>query len=157
MPSPSMPRATPTSRVLPSPRTSPGASSSSIQPAAGGLDDAFVTKINAAGTAIVYSTYLGGSDNDDALSLAVDAAGNAYVTGVTLSTDFPGASSSSIQPAYGGSGDGFVTKINATGTAIVYSTYLGGSGFEQIHDIAVDGAGNAYVTGRTQSTTFPGV
>ncbi len=136
----------------------PGASSSSIQPAAGGLEDAFVTKINAAGTAIVYSTYLGGSDIDDAWSLAVDGAGNAYVTGRTQSPTFPGVDGSSIQPAYGGGGaDGFVTKINATGTAIVYSTYLGGSGFEQIHDIAVDGAGNAYVTGRTRSTTFPGV
>jgi hypothetical protein len=139
--------------------TFPGVNAGSIQPAhAGGFDDAFVTKINATGTAIVYSTFLGGSGGDRARSIAVDGAGNAYVTGLTSSTLFPGVNGSSIQPAYGGAdADAFVTKINPAGTAIVYSTFLGGSGNEEGFGIAVDGAGNAYVTGETASATFPGV
>jgi Beta-propeller repeat len=135
----------------------PGVSGSSIQSINAGGGDAFVTKINAAGTAIVYSTFLGGSGFDVANSIAVDGAGSAYVTGQTFSATFPGVNPSSLQQAYGGSGDAFVTKINAAGTAIVYSTFLGGRGDDQAWGIAVDGAGNAYVTGNTQSTTFPGV
>ena len=141
--------------------TFPGVNGGSIQPAhGGGVDDAFVTKINATGTAIVYSTFLGGSGEDRGRAIAVDGAGNAYVTGHTDSATFPGVDGSSIQPANGGGAspaDVFVTKINPTGTAIVYSTFLGGSGSEQGLGIAVDGAGNAYVTGETYSTTFPGV
>jgi hypothetical protein len=137
----------------------PGASGSPIQPAINGIsNDAFVTKINAAGTAIVYSTYLGGSDDDQGNAIAVDGAGNAYVFGDTASTDFPGTGGSPIQATFGGGGeDAFVTKINAAGNAIVYSTYLGGSGNEEGGGIAVDHAGNAYVTGLTESATFPGV
>ncbi len=135
----------------------PGVTGSSVQPAYGGRGDAFVTKVNATGTAIVYSTYLGGSGSDQAGGLAVDGAGNAYITGITDSTDFPGVTGSSIQPVNGGAGDAFVTKINPAGTAIVYSTFLGGSGIDQAGDIAVDGAGNAYIAGVTASTTFPGV
>jgi hypothetical protein len=137
----------------------PGVTAGSIQPAnGGGGNDVFVTKINATGTAIVFSTFLGGSGTDQARGIAVDGAGNAYLTGLTDSTTFPGVTASSIQPANGGGTfDAFVTKINATGTAIVYSTFLGGSGDELGGGIAVDGTGNAYVTGRTGSTTFPGV
>ena len=127
-----------------------------LQPAFGGNSDVFVTKLNAAGAALVYSTYLGGSEFDIGLGIAVDASGNAYVTGVTRSTNFPTASP--LQPANaGGSQDAFVTKLNAAGNALVYSTYLGGSGSEMRFGggIAVDAAGNAYVTGDTQSTNFP--
>jgi hypothetical protein len=140
----------------------PGVNAGSIQPTyGGGPADAFVTKINATGTAIVYSTFLGGSGDEEGLGIAVDSEGSAYVTGQTGSATFPGVNAGSIQPAYGGrggrSGDGFVTKINPTGTAIVYSTFLGGSGSDESVAIAVDSAGNAYVTGDTASTTFPGV
>jgi hypothetical protein len=96
-----------------------------------------------------YSTYLGGNGNDIGYAIAVDGAGNAYVTGVTTSTNFPGAGASPIQSTWRGSNDVFVTKLNAAGTALVYSTYLGGSGGEIGYAIAVDSAGNAYVTGET--------
>ena len=85
-----------------------------------------MTKINAAGSALVYSTYLGGSGNDYGNGIAVDGSGNAYVTGSTESTNFPTANP--LQASNGGSSDAFVTKINAAGSALVYSTYLGGSG-----------------------------
>jgi hypothetical protein len=115
--------------------------------------DAFVTKINAAGSALLYSTYLGGSGDDQGNRIAVDGSGNAYVTGWTTSTNFPTANP--VQANYGGSEDAFVTKINAAGSVLVYSTYLGGNVGEQGNGIAVDGSGNAYVTGVTQSTNFP--
>ncbi|HTD43587.1 MAG TPA: SBBP repeat-containing protein [Bryobacteraceae bacterium] len=115
--------------------------------------DAFVTKINAAGSAYVYSTYLGGSGDDFGQGIAVDSAGNAYATGFTYSTNFP--TTNALQPTFGGFTDVFVTKINAAGSARVYSTYLGGSGPDVGQGIAVDGAGNAYVTGYTLSTNFP--
>jgi hypothetical protein len=116
-----------------------------------------VTKVNAAGNALVYSTYLGGSADDQSESVAVDSAGNSYVTGTTNSTNFPTANA--FQPANGGvsvTQDAFVTKLNAAGNAFVYSTYLGGTGGEVGHGIAVDSSGNAYVTGGSGSnTTFP--
>ncbi len=124
----------------------------SLNPAEG--SDAFITKINAAGSAIVYSTYLGGNGLEDGNSIAVDSAGNAYVTGQTSSTDFPTANA--LQNTHGGATlDGFVTKLNATGSALVYSTYLGGSDDDAGHGLALDAAGNAYVTGYTFSTNFP--
>jgi len=124
-----------------------------LQPAYGGSGDAFVTKINPAGSALVYSTYLGGSGQEIGYGIAVDSVGNAYVTGYTTSSDFP--TMNPLQPANGGSGDAFVAKINPAGSALVYSTYLGGSQVEQGHGIAADSAGNAYVTGYTSSTDFP--
>src|SRR5438034_503639 len=117
--------------------------------------DAFVTKINATGTALVYSTYLGGSRDDVGLGIAVDAAGAAYVTGSTHSTDFTAgctAPCTVLNGTLGGLGDAFVTKLNATGTALVYSTYLGGSSDEDGFGIAVDAAGAAYVTGERFKT-----
>jgi hypothetical protein len=120
----------------------------------GGSFDAFVTKLNATGTALVYSTYLGGSGTDFGFGIAVDGAGNAYVTGATTSTDFP-TTSGAFQRTLGGSWGAFVAKVNDMGTALVYSTYLGGSNYEEAHGIAVDAAGNAYVTGLTQSRNFP--
>lgn len=116
--------------------------------------DVFVTKINAAGTAIVYSTYLGGSLGDVGYSIAVDGAGSAYITGYTQSSDFPTANP--LQSAYaGGDQSAFVTKINAAGSALVYSTFLGGRFGAYGYAIAVDGAGNAYVTGTAGGGDFP--
>jgi hypothetical protein len=96
----------------------------------GGGWDVFVTKLNATGTALVYSTYIGGSGDDVGYAIAVDGSGYAYVTGWTSSTDYdvtPGA----FQTTNGGGWDVFVTKLNATGTALVYSTYIGGSGMRR--------------------------
>jgi hypothetical protein len=125
-----------------------------FQTTKGGNSDVFVTKLNATGTALVYSTYIGGSSDDEGYGIAVDGSGNAYVTGVTFSTNYdvtPGA----FQTTNGGGlGDVFVTKLNATGTALVYSTYIGGSNDDAGFGIAVDGSGNAYVTGRTFSTDY---
>ena len=113
-----------------------------------GSFDAFVTKINAAGNALVYSTYLGGNGSEfsiDGGAIAVDGDGNAYVGGLDGSANFPGASTSTIQPIYGGGvNDGFVVKFNAAGSALLYSTYLGGSGYDAVHGIAIDAARNAY-------------
>jgi len=123
---------------------------------AGGTNttDAFVTKFNPSGSAPIYSTYLGGTQNDWGQAIALDGSGNAYVTGYTSSADFP--TSNAFQTTYGGGTNNvFVTEFNSTGTAVVYSTYLGGSGDDQGHSIAVDGLGNAYVTGGTTSINFP--
>lgn len=119
----------------------------------GGSYDGFVTKLNADGSALVYSTYLGGSSSDMAYTVSVDNIGNAYVTGPTQSSNFPVLNP--IQPNYGGQGDLFVTKLNATGSALLYSTYLGGTSLDEVWNLAVDVAGNAYVTGNTYSTNFP--
>jgi hypothetical protein len=124
-----------------------------LQPANGGYN-AFVTKINPAGSALVYSTYLGGNSNDEGQGIAVDSAGNAYVTGLTNSTDFP-VTPGAFQTTLAGDSDAFATKINPSGSALVYSTYLGGSGNDYGQGIAADSAGNAYVTGLTGSTDFP--
>jgi len=102
---------------------------------------------------LIYSTYLGGSASDSANGIAVDSSGNAYVTGTTTSTDFP--SVNALQLINASSHDIFIGKINAAGTALVYSTYLGGSGSDFNPTIAVDSAGNAYVTGYTDSSNFP--
>jgi hypothetical protein len=122
------------------------------QPTTTGQGDAFVAKFNPDGTP-AYITYLGGNYLDQAMAVAVDAAGNAYVTGATGSPDFPVLNA--LQPTYAGGWDGFVTKLNPTGSALIYSTYLGGSSAENLEAIAVDAAGSAYVTGNTQSTDFP--
>ncbi len=121
----------------------------------GGAEDVFVTKLNPTGSALVYSTYLGGSGQDCGFGIAVDASGNAYVTGFTESANFP-TTAGAFQTTYGGFTDAFVTKLNPTGSALVYSTYLGGSGFDSGNGIAVDASGNAYVTGDTRSfSDFP--
>jgi len=115
--------------------------------------DAFVSKFNPAGNALLYSTYLGGSGDDDAHHIALDASGNAYVTGWTSSTNFPVVNAA--QSAYGGGQyDAFVTKLNPSGTALVYSTYLGGRGRDMGYGIAIDASGAAYLTGRTTSTNY---
>jgi hypothetical protein len=120
----------------------------------GGGQDAFVAKLNPTGSALIYSTYLGGKGKDFANSIAVGAAGHAYVTGGTDSPDFP--TDRPVQAAFaGGEFDAFVTKFNSTGSALVYSTYLGGSGRDLYERIALDPAGNAYVAGLTNSPDFP--
>ena len=117
--------------------------------------DAFIAKLNASGSSLIFSTYLGGTGNDFANSIAVDSSGSAYVTGMTSATDFP-ITSGALQTAFGGGPfDGFVAKINSTGTSLVYSTYLGGSGEDHANDIAVDASGEAYITGQTNSSNFP--
>ncbi|HEY2932105.1 MAG TPA: SBBP repeat-containing protein [Acidobacteriota bacterium] len=119
---------------------------------AGGTD-VFVSRLNAAGTALIYSTYVGGGGNDRGNAVAVDSSGNAYVTGSTRSTNFPAATP--FQAANGGGMDAFVFKLNPTGSALVYSTYLGGSGGDSGNGITIDAAGNAYVTGFTDAVDFP--
>ena len=130
---------------------------SAAQPGFGGVGvvwgDAFVAKFDAAGS-LVYSTYLGGSAADFGHRIAVDGSGHAYVAGLTDSTDFPTANA--LQPAHaGGLSDGFVTKLAPDGSALVYSTYLGGSFPDSASGIAVDATGHAYVSGDTHSSDFP--
>src|SRR5439155_21659353 len=103
---------------------------------------------------LVYSTYLGGNGDDEGQGIAVDSLGNAYVTGDTSSTNFP-TTPGVFRTAYAGDRDAFVTKLNATGTGLVYSTYFGGNDHDFGQGIAVDSVGNAYVTGDTASTNFP--
>ncbi|MGH8607010.1 MAG: SBBP repeat-containing protein, partial [Gammaproteobacteria bacterium] len=127
-----------------------------LQPTLGGFSDAFVAKLNRAGSKLVYSTYLGGdafTDSDEGHGIAVDRFGQAYVTGFTRSTDFP--TQNPLQPAFGGGLDAFVAKLNRAGSKLVYSTYLGGTGDDFGRGIAVDPSGHAYVTGDTNSTDFP--
>lgn len=127
-----------------------------------GCGEAFVVKLNATASAVLYATYLGGSGGEEGNSIAVDAIGNAYVTGTTSSDDFPTTSgvfqsrghcenaSNTPWPC-----DLFVVKLNASGSAFVYSSYLGGSNPEFDGSVAVDSIGNAYITGTTFSTDFP--
>lgn len=124
-----------------------------FQGARGAQEDAFVTKINPTGTDWVYSTYLGGNNVDQGNGIAVDATGNAYVTGYTASTNFP--LESPFRGSNDASVDAFVTKINPAGSALVYSTYLGGSATDYGTAIAVDSSGSAYVTGIVTSDDFP--
>ncbi len=123
-----------------------------------GASDVFVTKYNPSGSALAYSTYLGGAASDYGFAIAVDPAGNAYITGSTYSTNFPTATpiyGPRIDPYGGYPGDAFVTKLNASGSALSYSTYLGGTAQDYGYGIAVDNSGNAYVTGYTSSINFP--
>jgi len=120
-----------------------------------GNDDAFVTKVNPAGTVLVYSGFLGGSRWEGGEDIAVDSSGNAYVTGWTSSSDFPAVVGPDL--IYNGGGDAFVAKVNPSGTTLVYAGFLGGSGGDVGLGIAVDASGNAYVTGMTASSNFPAV
>ncbi|MGH7531585.1 MAG: SBBP repeat-containing protein, partial [Gemmatimonadales bacterium] len=134
--------------------TTAGAFQPTSGPISANTSVGFVTKLDPNGSALVYSTYLGGTTDDEVEAIAVDGTGRAYVTGVTASSDFP-----TTVGAFGaidaGQTDAFVTALNATGSALVYSTYLGGGSTETGSGIAVDGEGQAYVTGRTTSPDFP--
>jgi hypothetical protein len=124
-----------------------------LQPTRGGDNDAFISKFNSAGSALTYSTYLGGSTDDRGNSIAVDISGNAYITGTTESANFPVANA--FQDDLLGPMDSYVTKVNAAGDTLVYSSYLGGSNDDLGNAIAVDGLGNVFVAGTTDSTNFP--
>jgi sugar lactone lactonase YvrE len=125
----------------------------------GGFPNGFVAKLNAAGSKLIYSTYIGGSGSDEVsddycTQVVADAAGNAYVTGNATSIDFP-VTAGAFQTSHKGYATAFVAKFNATGTALVYSTFLGGSSSESGTSLAVDSAGDAYVAGVSASTDFP--
>lgn len=124
------------------------------QPTNHGGFDAFVAKMNTNGTTMVYSTYLGGSSDDYSYTIIVDVAGNSYIAGVTSSTDF-NVTPNAKQQTNAGNTDSFVAKLNAAGDAFIYSTYLGGNGFDNAFSVAVDTFGNAYVTGYTYQQTGP--
>lgn len=131
---------------------------SAFQPALKGSRSAFVTKVSPSGSALVYSTYLGGemslqTAGSSGFGIAVDRSGNAYVTGTTNSTDFPLANA--LQPSLRGSWDAFITKFDPSGATLIYSTYLGGSGYDYGLGIAVGSTSNVFVAGDTESADFP--
>ena len=119
----------------------------------GGVRDAFLTKVNPGGSVKVYSTYLGGSQSDTGNGVAIDSSGNAYVVGVTTSTNFP-ITAGTIQSTNGGGSDAFWAKYDSAGQRVA-SSYLGGTGFDSANGIDVDTAGNSYLTGETASSEFP--
>jgi hypothetical protein len=118
-----------------------------------GHTDGFVLKLDPTGTAVVYSTYIGGSNNDEGRGIAIDAAGNAYVTGFTSSTDFP-TTADALQRTKRPNQEAFLLKLNPAGNGVTYATYLGGDGDDVGMGVAVDPAGGVYVTGLTGSTDF---
>jgi hypothetical protein len=136
------------------------------QPVLAGSHDTVLLKLNRGGTALVYATYLGGSGFDGAFGCAIDRMGHAYVVGRTQSTDFP-TTAGTVQGSFAGGGDcenpgvpdapcdGFVAKFSGDGSRLIYSTYLGGTGFDETATVKADAAGNAYVTGCTDSQDFP--
>ncbi|MGO8816296.1 MAG: SBBP repeat-containing protein [Terriglobia bacterium] len=138
------------------PTKSPIAGTNPFQMIYGGNTDAFVAELNTLGTVLEYSTYLGGSGADYGQGIAVNSAGNAYVTGSTQSANFP-IISGGFQSSLVGSQNVFVTQVNFTGTALVYSTFLGGSSADTAQSIQLDSAGDAYLAGYTFSTNFPTV
>ena len=126
-----------------------------------GGSDAFVVRLNAAGSALDYATFLGGSSDDDGPALALDGAGRATVTGSTSSFNFPttpGAFDMTFNPGVCGPyvcRDAFVVRLNATGSALDYATFLGGSDWDDGYALGLDAAGRATVTGKTSSSNFP--
>jgi hypothetical protein len=119
------------------------------------LQDAFVAKLNPAGTALLYSTFLGGNGQETNEGIAIDAQGNAYVTGYTQSTDFP-ITAGAFQSTTGQfRQDVFVSKLDPTGSTLLYSTLIGGTGIDSPNGIAIDSAGDAFIAGNTSSTDLP--
>jgi hypothetical protein len=134
-----------------------------LQPSLAGFSDAFIVKFNAAGSALIYSTYLGGSNNDSSRSITIGCQGNVYLVGSTNSVNFPTANplqpgmGDSTPPPFSNGGDAFVAKLATDGRSFVFSTYFGGDELDQATAIAVDPFDNAYVTGYTRSTNLPTV
>ncbi len=127
-----------------------------LQPGYGGIGDALVAKFAADGSAVLYATYLGGSQSDVGYGIAVDPAGRAHVIGSTIARNFPTVNP--LQAAHGGGDfDAFFAQVSASGSALTFSTYLGGARYDEGRAVAVDGQGNAYVTGLTDSVNFPTV
>jgi hypothetical protein len=116
--------------------------------------DAFVVKLNPTGSSLFYGTFIGGSSHDSGLDIAVDGGGNAYVSGSTSSSDFP-TTSGAFDTSHNGRADAFVVKLDPNGSSLFYGTFIGGSYSDYGECIAVDGGGNAYVTGHTDSSDFP--
>jgi hypothetical protein len=119
-----------------------------------GNGDAFIIKLNPSGTGVLYATYFGGSARDSARGVAVDSAGNAYVTGFTNSSNFPATAGGYRSPSLG-QADAFVIKVNASGSALVYSALIGGGKSDYATGIAIDPSGSAYIAGYTSSVAFP--
>jgi len=115
--------------------------------------DVFVTKYDSVG-AMVYSTYLGGTNIDTSADIVVDSAANAYITGVTRSADYP-TTAGAFDTSQNGSNDVFVTKINPAGTALIFSTFFGGTSYEKGNALAIDSSGNSYITGYTATILSP--
>lgn len=124
------------------------------QLAIGGGIDAFITKLNASGSGLVYSTYLGGVGTDRGNAVVLDNSNNAYVTGETASVNFP-VTLGAFQTVIGGGSDAFATVLNSTGASRLYSTYIGGAANDEGRGIALDSSGNAFITGQTASLNFP--
>jgi len=121
----------------------------------GGTSDGFVTELNSTGTGLVWSSFLGGTGTDKTAAITLDVSDDVYLTGETASTDFPTTTGAFQQAFGGGADDAFVTEINNLGTALVYSSYLGGLGIDLGSGLVVDGSGNTYVVGTTLSADFP--
>jgi hypothetical protein len=137
----------------------PGAFQTTCNACNGNSSDGFAAELNPSGSKLVYGTYLGGSGNDDGRAIVVDSLGNAFIVGETFSPDFP-VTADAIQPSCGGgcagnTADAFLTELNASGSGAVFSTFLGGSGFEIARSVARHPSGNLYITGITFSTDFP--
>src|SRR4029077_880269 len=129
--------------------TTPGV----FQPASGGGGDALIAKLDPTGSTLLFATYLGGSGDDSADSIALDSSGNVFVAGRTRSANLP--VNHAFQSTLLGNEDAFVSELNATGTQLVYSTYLGGSGTDSARGVALDASGRTLVTGSTDSSNFP--
>jgi hypothetical protein len=125
-----------------------------LQKSLHGERDAWIAKLDPTGSHILFSTFLGGSGIEFAYAIDLDAKGAMFVSGETESPDFP-TGAAAAQPAYGGGTDGFVVKLNADATALLYSTYLGGANFERAWGVRIDAKGRAYVGGQTASPNFP--
>jgi len=120
-----------------------------------GFYDAIITKLNSLGSGLIFSTFLGGSDKELSYSIAIDITGNSYLTGETASSNFP-TTAGAYQTNYGGGkSDVFITKLNTSGSSLVYSTYLGGNDYDGGNSIAIDKAGNVFITGQTNSLNYP--